>query len=221
MAGIRHKLRMAGALVASLAPTSRLRRLIYTTVLGYEIAPTARLGFLTVIAVDRAKLGDGVRLGRFSRISGPMRFEAGAGARMGPSNVITCGEHMAHRMRDPHVTLGARSLVTVGHFIDGSGGFALGSDSWIAGRASQFWTHGAGQVAGISIGARSYVGSATRMAAGSSVADDCVVAMGSVVTSQLDRMRCLVGGVPARVLREDIDEIWPEGMHARPPTTHD
>lgn len=213
MSGIAHKLRLAGALVASMAPTSGLRRLLYRTVLGYEIAPSARLGFMAVIAVKQARIQAGARLGRFTRISGPIRFEAGEKSRLGPSNLITCGEHMLHRVTDPHVVLGARSLVTVGHFIDASGGFKLGEDAWIAGRASQFWTHGAGQVEPISIGARSYVGSAARMAPGSTVAPDCVVAMGSVVTSNLDTPHSLFGGVPARLLKQDIDPIWPDGMH--------
>ena len=97
-------------------------------------------------------------------------------------------------------------MITSGHFIDAVGGFLLGAGSWIAGRGSQFWTHGAdASDRHVSIGARCYIGSAVRFAPGASIADQSVVAIGSVVTKKFTDRRVLVAGVPASVVREDYE----------------
>jgi len=55
------------------------------------------------------------------------------------------------------------------------------------------------------IGENCYLGSAVRFAPGSSVGNSVLVAMGSVVASALPVDMALVGGVPARVLKENYD----------------
>jgi len=85
----------------------------------------------------------------------------------------------------------------------------LGDGSWIAGVASQFWTHGTGTPdRDISIGKGCYLGSAVRFSPGSSVGDDVLVAMGSVVTKKFKEGRVLIGGVPAKIIKGDLD--WRE-----------
>jgi acetyltransferase-like isoleucine patch superfamily enzyme len=57
----------------------------------------------------------------------------------------------------------------------------------------------------ITIGSDCYLGSAVRFSPGSSIADDVVVAMGSVVSGVLSESNALVGGVPARVLKANYN----------------
>ena len=96
--------------------------------------------------------------------------------------------------------------------IDLAGSLIIGDKSWVAGRGSQFWTHGAGiKKRDISIGKECYVGSAVRFAPGASVPDYCIVGLGSVVTSEITESRSLVAGVPAKVIKRDYD--WRTALH--------
>jgi acetyltransferase-like isoleucine patch superfamily enzyme len=90
-----------------------------------------------------------------------------------------------------------------------SGSLVLGERSWIAGIDSQFWTHGAGvKERDVKIGADCYIGSAVRFSPGSSIGDNVIVAMGSVVSSQMTELNALIGGVPAKVLKSNYN--WKE-----------
>lgn len=211
-----HRVRVLVATLISWLPVGALRRALLRLCLGYTIDATARVEMFAVLAVARASLGARSTVGRFTKFAGPFVLTIEDGARIGPDNVITCG----HFAIDPKkgdqgfvrsCRLGRDSLVTASHFIDASGGFELGEHAWIAGRGSQFWTHGAGAGGSpITIGARTYVGSAVRFAPGAAVGDDTLVSLGSVVTQAFTASHVLLGGVPAKVLRENIDPVWPK-----------
>jgi acetyltransferase-like isoleucine patch superfamily enzyme len=187
-----------------------LRVALYRLLLRYRIARGARVGIGTLIAVDKARIGR-ARIGRRNTFSGPFTLCIGEGAEIGPENLISCGYWAAaaefgEAGYERSCTLEADSRITSGHFIDAVGGFSLGAGSWIAGRGSQFWTHGVGvRDRQVSIGARCYIGSAVRFAPGAAVADESVVAIGSVVTKKFADRRVLVAGVPASVVREDYE----------------
>ena len=102
--------------------------------------------------------------------------------------------------------IGADTLITSGHHFDVAGKFKLGDRSWIAGIGSQFWTHGVGVLdRNIEIGSDCYLGSAVRFAPGAAIANNVLVAMGSVVSGKIDASNALIGGVPAKVLRKNYD----------------
>ncbi|MCI0556472.1 MAG: hypothetical protein L0287_36480, partial [Anaerolineae bacterium] len=104
------------------------------------------------------------------------------------------------------LSIGADTLITSNHYFDVAGTFKLGDRSWIAGIGSQFWTHGIGVLdRDIEIRNDCYLGSAVRFAPGSSIGDSVLVAMGSVVSGKLDVSNTLVGGVPAKVLKENYN----------------
>ena len=97
-------------------------------------------------------------------------------------------------------------MITSNHYFDVAGTFVLGNNSWIAGIGSQFWTHGAGvQERNITIGERCYLGSAVRFAPGSSVGDNCIVGLGSVVTKEFNSNNAVIAGHPAKIIRENYD----------------
>jgi acetyltransferase-like isoleucine patch superfamily enzyme len=54
----------------------------------------------------------------------------------------------------------------------------------------------------ISIGDFAYVGSEIRMAPGSSIPPRCIVGIGSVITGNVEAQECLIGGVPAKPIKE-------------------
>jgi acetyltransferase-like isoleucine patch superfamily enzyme len=199
------RFRIAAALFASLLPGNALRCMAYRWMFGYEIQG-ARLGFATVIEVREASLV-GCEIGRFNRFTGPMRIEIGPGARIETHNVFDCGAwaadaaHAGEYARS--LTIQADTLITDHHFFDLCGSFVLGCESWIAGRGSQFWTHGLGKKdRDIRIGRQCYIGSAVRFSPGSGVGDKVTVGLGSVVTRTIEDSDVLVAGVPASVVRK-------------------
>lgn len=210
----RAKIRSVGqhalARVVSRTPSNTLRVALYRLLFRYRIASGARVGFGTLIAVGKASIGR-ARIGRRNTFSGPFTLCIGEGVEIGQENLIVCGDWAAEEKfsesgYERSCTLEAGSMITSSHFIDAVGGFLLGAGSWIAGRGSQFWTHGAGvRDRGVSIGARCYIGSAVRLAPGAAVADESVVAIGSVVTKKFANGRVLIAGVPASVVREDYE----------------
>ncbi len=204
------RIRLLSAILISVLPSNPLRVACYRALLGYRIT-SSKLGIGAVIDVPRAHIADSL-IGRFTRIRGPMTVEI-YGARIGASNMFRCGDWTVEAAFSEHgyrrsLTIQKGCLITTGHFFDVAGALTVGKGTWIAGRGSQFWTHGAGvRDRDISIGEDCYVSSATLFAPGSSIGNRVLVAMGSVVTRPIAGDRQLVGGTPAAVIREDYD--WP------------
>jgi acetyltransferase-like isoleucine patch superfamily enzyme len=202
-------LRRVVATLIGFLPLNLLRVAFYRLVFGYKIAKSAKIGFGTVIAIDSMSLGAS-RIGRFNAFVGPFVLTIGDGTAIGPQNTFFCGSwalegEYATMESARTCTIGSRSMITRGHFIDVAGGFHLGNGSWIAGYASQFWTHGAeasGQIVSIVIGDGNYIGSAVRFAPGSGIADRTIVGLGSVVTKRFTQSDVMIAGVPARVIKE-------------------
>jgi acetyltransferase-like isoleucine patch superfamily enzyme len=188
-------------------PFGALRRLMYRLCFGYSLRH-ARVGFGTIIDV-RSFRADGACIGRFNRFHGPMSVSIGRGAMIGDRNTFSCPEWAT---REPifigKLEIGGDCLLTGLHFFDVAGAVTLGAGAWIAGRGTEIWTHGAGSADNtVSVGARSYVGSGCRFAPGSAVGAGCLVALGSVVTSRLEANDALIGGVPAKILKQPY--AWP------------
>jgi acetyltransferase-like isoleucine patch superfamily enzyme len=205
------KLKIVLAALISLLPLNGLRVLGYR-LLGYRVQDS-RIGFGTIIAVDEAII-ESSRIGPFNIFVGPMKIHIHQGTSIGNRNEFICGYWVlrdeykyAHYLRSFEVCDDA--LITSRHYFDLSGSLVLGERSWIAGIDSQFWTHGAGiKERDIKIGSDCYIGSAVRFSPGSSIGDNIVVAMGSVVSGALPDSNALVGGVPAKVLKSDYN--WKE-----------
>ena len=60
------------------------------------------------------------------------------------------------------------------------------------------------RTAEVVIGDRVWIGARATVLKGSRVADDCVVASGSIVTGTFDEPGCLLAGSPARVVRTNV-----------------
>lgn len=211
-----HRWRVLWATLISVVPLAAVRRVLLGLIHGYTIHPSARVEMFAVIAVDSATIAARARVGRFTKFTGPFSLRIDEGVRIGPSNVIACGSFAGEAARVNQgftrtCHLKRDALMTSNHYVDVSGGFTLGEHSWIGGRGSQFWTHGAnlgGQA--VSIGDRTYVGSAVRFAPGATVGNESLVSLGAVVTKAFTEPRLLLGGVPAKVLRENIEPVWSE-----------
>jgi acetyltransferase-like isoleucine patch superfamily enzyme len=202
------RLKLALAIAVSVLPLNGLRVLGYRT-LGYDVRDS-RIGLGTIIAVDSATI-HGARIGPLNLFSGPIAVVIEPGATIGNRNEFSASGWVAWPSyadagygRNLHI--GAGATITCRHFFDVAGTLRLGDRSWVAGLSSQFWTHGAGaSERDIEIGTDCYIGSVARFAPGSSIGNNVLVAMGSVVSGVLPVNDALVGGVPAKVLKEHYD----------------
>ena len=202
------KLKYVCALLISLVPFSLSKVLLYRILFGYRISLRAKIGFGTIISVSKAQIGK-VRIERFNVFTGPFELCLADGASIGPRNKFNCGSWVVQgRFREygylKYFRMGAGAMITGDHYFDVVGGIELGNGSWIAGRSSQFWTHGTKiEDRSISIGSGCYIGSAVRFAPGTKVGNNCLVGLGSVVTKKFEGDNLMIAGMPAKVIKED------------------
>lgn len=201
------RLRLLLALMIALVPLNRLRLALYRGLLGYGFGPGCRIGMLNLIACRGLRLGPGCTIGRGNRFRGAFDFEAGRGLFVGHGNVFSCPERLddaklADRGYGARIAFGDDCLVNDGHFFDGHGRISIGDGTWIAGRASQFFTHGVGvRDRDIAIGRGCFIGSAARFAPGSGVGDRNLVGIGSVVVGRIGGDEVMISGFPAQAVR--------------------
>ena len=200
------RFRIVVSALISLVPFNICRIALHRAVNGYHISWSARIGFGTVLAVDHANIGKANVL-RFNRFEGPFHLTIADGAVIGPSNRFACLLDAARKDKDgapifpgKRCVIKSNAHVTEGHYIDATGGFELGSGSWVAGCGSQFWTHGVKNEPMV-IGNGCYISSAVRFAPGSGIGNRVLVGLGSVVTRHFANSDVMIGGVPARIIR--------------------
>lgn len=200
------------ALAISRLPGGGLRLAAYRALLGYRFGPGTRLGWGVLIAVDSFECGANVNIRRNTEFMGPIKVSLGDHTFIGRFNKIECGDNagdasQAHMNYAREFVTGHDSLINESHLFDVLGRIELGHGSWIAGFASQFLTHGAGTMnRDIIIGERCFLGSAVRFAPGSGVGNGVVVGMGAVVTKRIPDHDVVVGGLPAKVIKQRSEE---------------
>jgi acetyltransferase-like isoleucine patch superfamily enzyme len=209
------RLRLLIAGLIAITPLNALRLLLLRWLLGCEIGPGCRIGLLTVVACRRFSLGAGSTIGRMNVFRGGFGFAAGRGLFIGHANRFSAPSRLDHpklaeRGYAASIEFGEDCLVNDGHYLDAHGRITGGDGSWIAGRASQFLTHGVGVPdRDIAIGRFSFIGSAVRFAPGAGVGDRTIVGIGSVVVGRIAGDGVLIAGAPAKAIRDircDLDE---------------
>ena len=205
---MRHKILQIVAFLIGWIPFPSLRRLLYSNLFGYKISKSVKIGFRTVIVVDSFIADEGVVIARQSSFLGAFKVHLGARTYIGRFNrfqgidarMLAKSQHMGY---EAHFSTATDCLINDDHFFDVYGKISIGSNSWIAGQASQFWTHGASrQDRNIAIGNDCYIGSAARFAPGSGIGDGVIVGMGSVVTKRIAGNDMVVAGVPAAKIKD-------------------
>ncbi len=190
----------------SLMPSNGLRVWGYRQ-MGYAIPKGTRIGLMTVISCNSFAASDAVVIGRNNRFVGPFDVEIGQGTFIGRFNQFVCGPSAASPAKADmnygrRLTVGAQVLVNDRHYFDVYGTVRIGDGTWVAGIESQFWTHGASAMdRDITIGSQCYLGSAIRMAPGTSIGNRCVLGIASVVVGKLAEDDSVIGGFPAKRLR--------------------
>lgn len=200
------------AIFISVLPLNILRVFAYQKIFNYKISES-KIGFGTLILVDHYNVYR-VKIGNFNQFIGPMKVEIKENTSIYSFNRFICGEWANQNKKanfERYLKIGENCTITTHHFFDIVGSVVIGKNSWIAGRGSQFWTHGPGASANdrnIKIGKCCYVGSAVRFTPGSNIGNNVLVGLGSTVTKKFNVNKVMIAGAPAIVIKENYD--WNE-----------
>jgi len=197
-------------------------RQCYRLFFGYRVGKRVRIGF-SIIDAAHCVIEDDVQIGHLNIVLGVGKLSLGDHVRIGHLNIIRGGDEVRlgryseiirvneiNSIPDPDVVnpvdpkflLGPGSIITANHKIDFTDRVEIGRRSIIGGRNSSLWTHNRQRTLPISVGDFAYVGSEIRMAPGSSVPSRCIVGIGAVITGKIDGEGYLIGGVPAKPIKE-------------------
>lgn len=186
-----------------------LRRQVLRVVYGYEIHPTARIGWSWIFP-GRLILAEGARIGHLNVAIHLDRMEIGAHAIIDRSNWITGfpkddTRHFAHRAdRDPALIMGPHSAVTKRHHLDCTDRISIGAFTTVAGYASQLLTHSIDLEASrqdavpIVIGDHCFVGTAVVVLGGAVLPARSVLGAKALLNQAQAQPGWLYAGVPAR-----------------------
>ncbi len=201
---------------------SFLKRSFYRWFFGYKIGKRVRIG-LSILDAGECAIEDDVSIGHFNVVTRVGKLTIGDHTRIGHLNIIRGGAEVSlgrysEIMRlneinsipepdavnelDPRFVLGDGSIVTTGHKIDFTDRVEIGRRVILGGRNSSLWTHNRQRTLPITIGAKVYIGSEIRMAPGSAIPARSIVGIGSVITAPLAEEGKLIGGVPAKTIKD-------------------
>lgn len=193
-----------------------LKRRLLNWLLGYQLRPSARIGF-SIVAVSAANMGEGARVGHLTVCRGLKQLELGDFARIGNMNWITGNDVDPLPVADTGyraevvLIIGSHSAITNRHYIDCMGGVRIGGFTTIAGVRSQILTHSINlessiqQVKPIAIGDYCFVGTGCIILSGSRLPNNCVLGAGSLLRSDFEQVWTLYAGVPAKAQKEIPD----------------
>ena len=218
------KLRIAGSVIVAVLPMP-IARLCYRWLFGYEIGRRVSIGF-SIIDVGTCEIGDDAKIGHFNVFSATKNLCIGEHTRIGVLNVLRGGDTVeigkycdilrlneinsireaeTINVADPSFILGDGSMIGASHKIDFTDRVVFGKCVILGGRNSSVWTHNRQMTMPVTVGDHTYLGSEIRIAPGGSIAANCIVGIGAVVTKQLTTEYKLVAGVPAQEIK-DLDE---------------
>lgn len=211
--------------IVALLP-SFLKRPCYRLFFRYRIGKRVRIG-LSILDARECVIDDDVRIGHLNVVIGVGKLSIGDHVRIGHLNILRGGDEVrlgrySEIIRlneinsipepdvvnpvEPRFLLGAGSVVTTSHKIDFTDRVEIGRRTILGGRNSSLWTHNRQRTRPIEIGSFTYIGSEIRVAPGGSIPSRCIVGIGAVVTNRLTEEEWLIGGVPAKPIKELSEE---------------
>jgi acetyltransferase-like isoleucine patch superfamily enzyme len=219
------RFRLVALAFVALLP-SFLKRPCYRLFFRYRIGKRVRIGF-SLLDAGECVIDDDVRIGHLNVVIGVRKLSIGDHARLGHLNILRGGDEIrlgrySEIIRlneinsipepdvvnpvEPRFLLGAGSVLTASHKIDFTDRVEIGRRSILGGRNSSLWTHNRQRTRPIEIGSLVYIGSEIRVAPGGSIPSRSIVGIGSVITGRLTGENHLIGGVPARLIKELSEE---------------
>lgn len=189
-----------------------IRRRLLNALLGYEIHPTARIGW-SWIYPDRLEMGAGAHIGSLTLCKGISLLKLGEKSRLGNLNWITgfpadCTTFFKDELdRRPELVIADQASITHRHLIDCTNSVRIGRFATFAGFRSQILTHSIDlqlcrqTSKPVTVGEYCFVGTGCILLGGSSLPDRSVLAAGSVLNKSYSETCQLYAGSPARAMK--------------------
>ena len=165
------------------------------------------------------QIGKGVRIGKL--IINWNKVDIGNNVYIANNNVFSCDEisigantsiHSGNTFRGKGTfTIGKHSRIINNHYFDLWNSIKIGNSTWIAGRNSEFWTHGSiktktnNKDLSIEIGDNVYVGASSKFAPGTKIESLNLISLGSMVSGVFNEKETIIMGNPAEVVKDNID----------------
>ncbi|WP_159947776.1 acyltransferase [Polaribacter septentrionalilitoris] len=180
-------------------PFNSLRVFIYEYFFKYKIGINVKIG-KCVINAKSVTIGNNVMIRDDNHI-------ACKTLKIGENVSIHSGNRF---MGTANFTIGDNSRIINNHFIDLYNNVTIGSNSWLAGKNSQIWTHGSlstkqGKKLDVEIGDHVYIASNVNIAPGVKISDVNLVGLASVVTQSFNESETIILGNPSKVVKNNID----------------
>lgn len=196
-----------------LIPFWSLKRWLLSTLFGYKLAPSARIGFSWFFP-DVLNMEEGAIIGHLNVATNLFSVHLAKNAKIGRGNWITgfpknSTQHFTHlKERDPSLYLGEESAITKNHHIDCTESVRIGKFVTIAGYQSQFLTHSINIIDNrqdalpIEIGDYSFVGTNVVLLGGATLPAYSVLGAKSLLNKPHEQTYALYGGVPAKKIAD-------------------
>ncbi|MBA2416885.1 MAG: hypothetical protein H0V64_13575 [Geodermatophilaceae bacterium] len=222
------KVKFLLVLLVGLLPAAPIKNRLLT-MLGHQIHPTAKIDPIILYKVLRIEIGARTHIWSGNLFKNLRGIRIGADGTMMRWNRVTAIPSFRRTGgADPEtvgiLSLGDQVLVTKGHALDCSGGFIMADWSAIAGRETLVYSHSYDPsthelaCAPTRIGVNAFIAARTTVAAGATLPDRSVLAMGGVLMPGATKTDTLYGGVPAKPVRDISDwKMMSDRTVQRPP----
>ncbi|WP_372938851.1 hypothetical protein [Seonamhaeicola sp.] len=166
----------------------------------YSIGKNVRIG-KSIINCDNVFIGDNVYIANNNTFSCKS-------IRIGNDTKIHSGNRVIGRAS---FVIGNNSRIINDHFFDVWNNITIGDHTWIAGKNSQFWTHGSVHTKkgtkdlSITIGNYNYIGSACLFSPGVIIKNVSLIGLGSVVSKTFSESEIIIMGNPCEIIKKNID----------------
>ena len=189
------------------------RRRLLNALLNITIHKTAYIGFSIVLARSGI-MHKYSKILNFTFVNEIDKFIMKDYSKIGEKNWITGSSavlkkgYAASPSRKCEFILGVHSRVTAEHYFDCNGGVYIGDFTTIAGKDSQFLTHGIDLVENvqkadsIEVGKYCFIGTKSLFLMGTSLPDYSLLAAGAVVSKKNREPYGVYAGVPAKRIKE-------------------
>lgn len=200
-------------LLIGLLPSCGPKRRILGLVARWQIHSTATIGCCVIYNVDVLDLGQCAQIRSFCVMRDLHSLTLGDSSTIGHWNwfsSVRIAQDLVGSdadLKSGMFRMGEHSAITSRHYIDCSGGVAVGNFTTLAGVRSTIISHqidtlsSAQTVLPVKIGDFCLIGSNVKIIPGASIPDRCLVGMGAVVVGELKQPDALYAGVPARLIK--------------------
>lgn len=199
------KLKYICLVIIKFIPFSSFKVFLLRKLFGYSIGKNVKIG-KSIIYCKKVTIGDNVYIAN--------------------KNVINCNElvigfntsiHSGNTIQgSANFSIGNNSRIINNHYFDLWNNIELGDNTWVAGKNSQFWTHGSIHTKkgtkdlSIKINNDVYIGSSALFSPGVIIESVNLIGLGSVVSGVFLESNTIIAGNQAKVIKQNIDwrENW-------------